>query len=221
MYDTAMQPVDEMSAVVRPADRPAVAAAETFRGQGYVVVAQLIDAALANFFWSYVHTKFASLLLGSGGPLVPDSLGNYGDPAFDGLLEFLRPRIEERTGLSLHSTYSMFRLYRHGNELKRHRDRPACEISVSLNIGQTPAEPWPIHVEGGSGAHTALLAPGDGLIYRGIDLFHWREPYAGRELVQVFLHYVDRDGPHAGQKFDGRQTLMRPPQRRSDNVADA
>jgi hypothetical protein len=28
--------------------------------------------------------------------------------------------------------------------------------------------------------------------------------------VQVFLHYVDRYGPHAGQKFDGRKTLMRP-----------
>ena len=60
----------------------------------------------------------------------------------------------------------------------------------------------------------ALLTPGDALIYRGVDLFHWREPYVGRQLVQVFLHYVDRRGPRADQKFDGRKTLMRPPSAR-------
>jgi hypothetical protein len=179
--------------------------------RGYAVVPRLIDAALAEFFWSYVHTKFASLLLGPGGSVSPDSLGGYGDPAFDGLLEYLRPDIEARCGLSLHPTYSYFRLYRHGNALSRHRDRPACEISVSLNVGQSPADPWPIIVEGTSGeAHAVLLSPGDALIYRGVDCFHWRDAYAGDQLVQVFLHYVDRYGPHAGQKFDGRKTLMRP-----------
>lgn len=205
-----------MNLQASPTGRVSIDTAETFRRQGYVVIPQLIDAALAAFFWSYVHTKFASQLLGSGGPLVPDSLGSYGDLAFEGLLEFVRPRIEQCCGLSLHPTYSLFRLYRHGNELKRHRDRPACEISVSLNIGQTPAEPWPIHVEGHSRPYTALLAPGDALLYRGIDCFHWREPYAGRQLIQAFLHYVDRDGPHADKKFDGRTTLMRPARPRPD-----
>jgi hypothetical protein len=197
-------------------DGPSTTAADNFRRHGYIVIPRLIDASLADFFWSYVHTKFASLLLGSGGPLVPDSLGGYGDPAFDGLLEFLRPRIEESCGLSLYPTYSHFRLYRHGNALKRHRDRPACEISVSLNVGQAPAAPWPIYVQGNSGAYAALLAPGDALLYRGIDLFHWREAYPGRELVQAFLHYVDRHGPHAGRKFDGRKTLMLPTSERHD-----
>lgn len=209
-----------MSVATQTLDR-AAAGRDAFRQHGYIVVPQLIDAALADFFCSYVHTKFASLLLGSGGPLVPNSLGGYGDPAFDGLLEFLRPRIEEDSGLTLHPTYSHFRLYRHGNELRRHRDRPACEISVSLNISQTPADPWPIYVEGNSGPYAALLAPGDALLYRGIDLFHWREAYMGRELVQVFLHYVDRDGPHADQKFDGRKTLMRPPQHEPDKGTQA
>jgi hypothetical protein len=197
-----------MSAQEQTIDR---ADADSFRQHGYLVVPRLIEPALARFFWSYVHTKFASLLLGPGGPVAPDSLGGYGDPAFDGLLEFLRPRIEACCGLLLHPTYSVFRLYRHGNELRQHRDRPACEISVSLNIDQMPAEPWPLYVQGHSGPFAARLMPGDALLYRGIDLAHWREAYAGRELVQAFLHYVDRDGPHAEQKFDRRQTLMRRP----------
>lgn len=183
---------------------------EQFRRQGYAVVRRLIEPALADFLWSYVHTKFACQLLSSAGPGVPNSLGGYGDLAFEGLLEYLRPRVEQRSGLALHPTFSHFRFYKHGDFLKRHRDRPACEIGITLAIGQDPPEPWPIFVEGGSGPYQALLEPGDALLYRGVDLFHWRDAYPGKQLVQVFLFYVDRHGAHAGEKFDKRPTLMRP-----------
>lgn len=184
--------------------------APEFARDGYALLPRLVDPALVEFFWSYAHTKFASLLLKAGDAAVPHTPSDYGDPAFDGLLEYLRPALERHSGLRLLPTYSYFRLYKRGDVLKRHRDRPACEISISLNVGQTPSEPWPIYVERDAGPYRALLAPGDALLYRGIDCLHWREPYGGDQLVQVFLHYVDRDGPHAGHKFDGRQTLMRP-----------
>jgi hypothetical protein len=193
------------------------AAAALFARQGYVVLPALLERSLADFFWSYVHTKFASFLLAPVGRLVPNSLGSYGDPAFDGLLEYLRPRVEEQCGLALHSTFSCFRLYKRGDVLQRHRDRAACEIGITLNIGQVPSEPWPIYVEGGAGSHQALLMPGDALLYRGIDLFHWRDAYPGNQLVQVFLFYVDRYGPYAGEKFDRRKTLMRQPERSRDS----
>ena len=93
--------------------------------------------------------------------------------------------------------------------------------SLSLNIGQRPAEPWPLWVESERESYSASLLPGDALLYRGIDLFHWRDAYQGEVLVQVFLHYVDHDGPYADKKFDGRPTLMRPEQdaaRGNDNA---
>lgn len=210
-----------MNLETKDEERLVVNAPEAFRQRGYVVVPRLLDPVLAAFFWSYAHTKFASVLLEVGDPQVPNTPNGYGDPAFDGLLEYLRSRVEEHSGLALYPTYSYFRLYKRGDVLKRHRDRPACEISVSLNIGQTPAEPWPIQVEGNAGPCAASLTPGDALIYRGIDLFHWREAYAGNRLVQVFLHYVDRNGPHADQKFDGRETLMRRPKRKEIEGTDA
>ena len=200
-----------MSLEISLLQRSSQVAPESFRQNGYVAFPQLIEPALADFLWSYVHTKFAGLLLSAGDRQVPNTPSGYGDPTFDGLLEYLRPRIEAQCGLSLYPTYSYFRLYKRGDVLKRHRDRPACEISVSLNIGQTPPEPWPIYVERDAGPCAALLAPGDALLYRGCDCFHWRDALQGDRLVQVFLHYVDRNGPHAGQKFDGRKTLMRPP----------
>lgn len=199
-----------MDALARNSNTASLAAPEIFRRQGYAVVPQLIELPLADFLWAYVHTKFACMLLNVGDRQVPNTPTGYGDPAFDGLLEYLRPQIEARCGLALDPTYSYFRLYKHGDVLKRHRDRPACEISVSLNIGQTPAEPWPIYIEGARGPYGALLNPGDALLYRGIDCFHWREAYAGSRLAQVFLHYVDRNGLHADRKFDGRKSLMRP-----------
>ena len=193
--------------------------AAVFARQGYALLPALIERALADYFWSYVHTKFASLLLSGGDAQVPQTPSGYGDPAFDGLLEYLRPRIEQHAGLALHPTYSYFRLYKRGDILKRHRDRPACEISVTLNLGEAQDEPWPIYVEAGAGPYAARLMPGDALLYRGCECFHWREPYEGSQLAQVFLHYVDRNGPNAGLKFDGRKTLMRPKQNEAGNRA--
>jgi hypothetical protein len=190
---------------------------KVFARRGYVVLPALLETPLADFFWSYAHTKFASMLMPVGDKQVPNSPFGYGDPAFDALLEYLRPRIESHSGLRLMPTYSYFRLYRRGDFLDRHRDRPACEISVSLNIGQTPSEPWPLYVMGDSESYGALLSPGDALLYRGIDCLHWRERFQGTRLVQAFLHYVDGDGRHADQKFDGRRTLMRP---REGDAAD-
>src|SRR5439155_18013998 len=95
------------------------------------------------------------------------------------LLERLRPEVERRTGLVLYPTYSFLRTYINGAVLDRHRDRPACEISVSLNLGQDPAKAWPLWIRGPNGVDAAYLEPGDALLYRGIECEHWRERFEG------------------------------------------
>jgi hypothetical protein len=187
---------------------PQTAGHAHFARHGYVVLPALIAPALCAFFWSYIHSKYACGLMTWGDALVPMTPAAYGDSAAEGLLEFVQPRIEAVTGRELLPTYSYLRIYKRGDKLLSHRDRPACEFSLSLNIGQTPDAPWPLFVENSTGGARVDLGPGDALLYRGIDLFHWREPYAGNQLVQVFLHWVDANGPHAGQKFDGRPSLM-------------
>ena len=196
--------------MIHPDARSHPAGPEVFSRQGYMLLPQLVERPVVDFLWSYVHTKFASLQLTSRDAQVKNTPADYGDATFDGLLEFVRPRIEGHAGMRLYPTYSYFRLYKHGDELKRHRDRPACEISVSLNIGQVPADPWPLHIKGDGEPFAALLLPGDGLLYRGCDYPHWRARFEGNRLAQVFLHYVDADGPNADHKFDKRLTLMRP-----------
>jgi PKHD-type hydroxylase len=39
---------------------------------------------------------------------------------------------------------------------------------------------------------------------------HWRKKFKGEWQAQVFLHYVDADGPHKEWKFDKRQGLNLP-----------
>lgn len=180
---------------------------DAFNQQGYAALRQALADPLLGFLWRYVIERAANGSLQTNDPDVPAAACAYADPIMEHLLERLRPRVEEVTGLSLYPTYSYLRVYRTGDRLVPHVDRPACEISVSVNLGQEPAEPWPLWVRGPLGPYAAALEGGDALVYRGVDCEHWREPYEGARLAQVFLHYVNQTGPHASWKFDKRAGL--------------
>ena len=136
----------------------------------------------------------------------------YGHNRLDGILDFLRPAFERAVGEPLLPSYSFVRCYPRGTELARHRDRPSCEVSVTLPIAGSDEAPWPIHLGLRPEAVTvADLALGDALIYSGCELWHWREPLAADWRLQFFLHYVRRDGPYAEWKFDKRARLGDPP----------
>jgi hypothetical protein len=136
----------------------------------------------------------------------PKSEAIHGTVTFDKLLEDLLPHFEKVCGKKLYPTYSYARLYKPGEELKRHKDRPACEISVTLTLG-FEGNPWSIYMAG----NKLDMQVGDAVLYRGMDVEHWREKYTeGQWQAQVFLHYVDADGPHADQKYDGRDSLGLP-----------
>lgn len=177
-----------------------------FETRRYVILRSVIKEPLVTDLYEHVKAMAEAGKM-SFSKMVPGTPVAYGDPAMERLLNGLRPTLEELSGLELCPTFSFYRLYKKGDVLKRHRDRRACEISVSLNLGQEPAEPWPLWVEGPMGAVGAELIPGDGVLYRGVECDHWREAFTGEHLAQVFLHYVDRNGPYQELKFDRRDGL--------------
>ena len=141
----------------------------------------------------------------------PKSEAIHGTVTFDKLLEDLTPHFEQASGLKLFPTYSYARLYNsQDEELKVHRDRPACEISASLTL-DFEGNVWPIFMganEDKSNATEVKMDIGDVVMYRGCDIYHWREAYKeGKWQAQVFLHYVDQNGPHAEWKYDKRESL--------------
>jgi hypothetical protein len=141
----------------------------------------------------------------------PKSEAIHGTVTFDKLLEDLTPHFEQASGLKLFPTYSYARFYNtQGEELKNHRDRPACEISATLTL-DFEGDVWPIYMgnnEDKSNATEIKMEIGDAVMYRGCDIYHWREAYKeGKWQAQVFLHYVDQNGPHAEWKYDKRESL--------------
>jgi hypothetical protein len=54
------------------------------------------------------------------------------------------------------------------------------------------------------------LKPGDMLIYKGMELEHWREPFEGEDCIQVFLHYNKTSKEAELNKFDKRPHLGLP-----------
>jgi hypothetical protein len=177
-----------------------------FSSHHYQVIPDLLRPPLLNFAAHYALKKAAIGLMNPSDIQVPGTPANYGDPIMEMLLEELRPHIEAIAGLQLFSTYAYFRVYQPGAVLPKHRDRPACEISVTLSLA-SEGQRWPIFVEHASNIVEIHLNPGDGLLYRGCDVAHWREEFQGMYQSQVFLHYVDQAGPYANWKFDHRETL--------------
>jgi hypothetical protein len=132
----------------------------------------------------------------------PISYSFYSELICDSLAVSLLPLIEQETGLELYPTYTYGRIYWKGSTLPKHKDRPSCQYSATLCIDNDP-KPWPIYMEG----KKILLEPGDITIYRGCDAEHWRDPYTGKQQIQLFLHYVDANGIYKDYKFDKRPLL--------------
>jgi len=140
----------------------------------------------------------------------------YADSLTESLLLFLKPEIEKHSNLKLIPAYSFFRIYKSGHVLEDHRDRPSCEISVTIPLGfkyngKSGDYLWPLHVYVNEEKRYIPCDIGDGIIYKGCEIMHGRESLdadKGSYQIQMFLHYVDANGPYAEKhKYDGRPNI--------------
>jgi hypothetical protein len=127
---------------------------------------------------------------------------------FKPFLELLCQKTNEVSNLveeQVLPTYTYARIYKNGEVLARHRDRPACEISLTLHIGGDAD--WDIGIQKPLGEEVNLrLGIGDAMLYLGCVADHWRDtPFTGQNYIQVFLHYVRSNGANAWTYFDKKQ----------------
>ena len=188
----------------------------SFKKNKYQIIRQAIPKDLANFVMNYfllqqdaVSYMLKNNIINKHNPLignwedeqVPNAYAKYADWVMETLLQYVRPIMKQKTKLDLIPTYSYARIYNKGNILKKHKDRPSCEISTTLNLG---GNNWSIYLEG----IKVDLQQGDMLIYSGCELEHWREPFEGNFCVQVFLHYNHANGKFGQENlFDKRPIL--------------
>ena len=203
--------------------------AEIFEKNRYIQVSNFLQQPLLNFFHRYVLMRAQNGQLPSSDKQVPGTPSIYADPLMETLMELALPQVEQLTNLKLFPTYSYFRIYKNGDVLRPHIDRPSCEISFTICLGydvsnlNDPDYKWPIFVDNrkdfrhfdaearrpaisGEGV-PLVLSPGDCVIYRGCEARHWREAFHGNYQAQAFIHYVDQNGPYTKYKFDTRPIL--------------
>jgi len=183
-----------------------------FAQEKYVHLKNFLDITNCNEL-----TNELKLLVNNGVTVkdsqCPTSEAIHGAMVFDKLLVDLLPHFEKASGKKLYPTYSYARLYKTGEKLKIHTDRESCEISATITLG-FDGEAWPIYMgdEEEKNASKITMNVGDAVLYRGMEKHHWRKKFKGNWQAQVFLHYVDADGPHKEWKFDKRQSLNLPNQ---------
>lgn len=186
----------------------------SFEQNGYTFVKNAIDERLRDFVTQYAlfdeMQNFMPEKSKDGLGQVPNAHSKYADPAMESLLLQLLPLMQKETNLELYPTYSYYRVYRKGDILLPHTDRPSCEISttICLNYSYNSEEySWPIIMD----KKSINMNAGDIVIYRGIDLEHSRDEFLPPEEndwhVQAFLHYVDANGPYSEYKYDKRNSI--------------
>jgi hypothetical protein len=212
-----------------------------FKKKKYTVIRQAISKDLAAFVANYFlmqkqvydtcrqaryFSPFENIIGYYEEPdgQIPNTYSHYSNIAMETLLLKCQPGMEKATGLKLYPAYTYARIYKKGDELKRHKDRFSCEISTTMNLG---GDDWPIYLspnenvgrpngkdittESKSKGIKVDLKPGDMLVYSGCELEHWRNKFKGKECVQVFLHYNNRKTPGAKDNmFDKRPHLGLP-----------
>jgi hypothetical protein len=136
---------------------------------------------------------------------APNSPAIYNFKPFLELLCQKTPEVSALLEEPVLPTYTYARIYKNGEVLERHRDRPACEISLTLHIAGDAA--WNIGIQKPSQEEVTLsLNPGDAMVYLGCIADHWRDtPFIGQNYSQVFLHYVRSNGDNAWAYFDKQQ----------------
>lgn len=177
-----------------------------FNTRGYCYIKSAIDKDLVDFISQYALFDEKNNFSPDTGQVV-GAHSKYADPAMESMLLKLLPLIEESTGLTVYPTYSFYRVYRNGDELTPHTDRPSCEISatVCFNFSYENYK-WPIYM-----SETPFsLDPGDLVIYRGCEVQHYRPQLQYQNdcfHIQGFFHYVDSQGPYADYKYDNRESI--------------
>ena len=146
-----------------------------------------------------------------GTPQVPGSTEIYNSVSLNAVNQLLLNKLKKITNLpNLVPTYAFYRKYFRGQNLAKHSDRPECEVSITISLADPkPEKDWLIYLQNPESKTTyaAHTRPGDGVIYMGCDLIHWREPCEKPWVKQFFSHYstntkLEFDIEKGKNKFD-------------------
>ena len=192
---------------------PAITKNSEFDKNGYLVVRDFIDPSIlretppkSRGILHYHGKTIEEVKFNAKETQVNGSASRINYVPYRKIHKEIALKLKDIIGCPVYTTYVFDRYYFSGQELKKHSDRDACEISITLHISSDLNTEWPFYIENEHGDHKVNLTPGDAVIYKGCHYKHWRDvmPQIGDEpnyYHQVFFHYVLQDGYRAHVAF--------------------
>lgn len=196
-------------------------AREKFADSKYAILRSIFPpaqmAAIRKFYRDYI----AQGLMPFGDTQVTNRYRQYNEPFATFIHKMLTPAMSQIVGEPVKPSYCYAASYKDCAVLNPHTDQIFCEFSISFQVDYEPEppgnlSPWALYVDPfewsgdlpTNGTHlnwdrysdektagTAVhLANGDGLVYKGRELVHYR--YAlppGHRSTSLFFHYVSED----------------------------
>lgn len=178
-----------------------------FKRRGFVKIKNVLSPEIIEMYkaWldlSYSHPEIRKPE--SSSYLDGDIQSIACNPLDESILLYCKHIIEKVWGIDdMVPSYAYSREYYRGSELKVHRDREACQYSITLTMckrGKGSSQLWFSQEEDKKNAIPVDLDEGDAIIFNGGSNYkgkwHWRDPLEMDSLVQLFLHYVHPETPH-------------------------
>jgi hypothetical protein len=104
--------------------------------------------------------------------------------------------VSEIAGGPFKASFPFYASYHPGSELKAHRDREQCVLSVSVQLDHDPEPsghaPWPIYLQASDATASmpVTMGLGDAAMFYGQEVRHWREALTEGWSSFWFLFYV-------------------------------
>ncbi len=193
-----------------------VRTARRFRKRRYLLVKNLLPTPILEYLKVYYAILMANNRFWKD-RACPSSLSLGGDAGLDAVLQWVQPEVSRLVGFDVVPTFSYTRQYAKGEALARHIDRAACEVSVTISV-QIPegAGPSVVHLKAPKLKKTKVeMFEGDGCVYAGTEVEHWRERFRIGGYIQLFLHFIAKSSRNYPKlMFDRRECLGAPFEKR-------
>jgi hypothetical protein len=166
--------------------------------RGFAMLSNLIPPFHLGTLRRYYRSRIRAGAFPLGDNQVPGRHTAHNEPVARYVQAQLSQIVSDVARTRVKPSYVYLAAYQGGAELDRHTDREQCEYSITLCIDATPEpevqSPWPILLDTRDGALRIWQYLGDGLLYRGRHLPHYRERLPdGCSSTSLLLHYVDHD----------------------------
>jgi hypothetical protein len=188
----------EHAAIRRYAWHDRLWSAATDFERGFAMLPELIPPFHLGSLRRYYRARIRSGAFQKGDNQVPGRHVAHNEPVARYVQAQLEHIVNDVARARVRPSYAYLAAYEAGAILDRHTDREQCEYSITLCIDATPEpeaqSPWPIMLDTRDGALKIWQHLGDGLLYRGRYLPHYRDELPeGYSSTSLLLHYVDHD----------------------------